>query len=527
LAIKGSLVEASLPEVIQLLAYSLKSGCLSVTDGRNLGNIFLKEGKIIYATILRRKVRLGDSMLEKQLVQQDILKRALAMQKEKKGKRLGEILVDMGAISQAVLEKELQQQIEEAIHTMLTWENGYFNFEVDLLPSSAEQTILLSSQDLLLGGARLVQDWQKIEERLPPPEAVLVARENMQDFDLTSTEQEILSLVDGVNTVDEVIKESGFEYHDVCKAIYVLLVAGVIEKPKQPLEKVRGPGNIDEYKTAGFAFYQRGQYGDAESEFKKILNSAPDHAEALFYMGLVEIARRNDDRAKDYMEKALAQDRRVSTLVDIGYVCNRMQLYDESVEYLGQARTQEPNNSKVLLNLGIANYHRGALPQSAQDFDRCLALSDAVVTPHLYRAAISVDNNDIPKAIELLTEAIEKFPRFPAFKNNLALLYARVGRNEDAENLYLQALALDPDDRTVLRNLADLYYRMGMYGAARECYEQIPENERDVPVFLNLGRLYLLTGDKKRAVDQWKHALSLNPGDERLGRDIEILSGSF
>lgn len=526
MAIKGSLVEASLPEVIQLLAYSLKSGCLSVTDGRNLGNIFLKDGKIIYATILKRRARLGDSMLEKQLVQQDILKQALATQKERKGKRLGEILVEMGAVSQTDLEKELKRQIEEAIHTMLTWQNGYFTFEVDLLPSSVEQTISLSSQDLLLGGARLIQDWHKIEERLPPPETVLVARANMQDFDLIGAEKEVLSLVNGVNTLDDVIKESGLDYHEACKAVYVLLVAGVVERPKQPLEMERERADIDEYKTAGLTLYQRTQYDDAEKEFKKILDSDPDNAEALFYLGLIEITRHNDDTAKEYLEKALAKGKRVSILIDIGYLCNRMESFEEGIEYLNQASAHEPDNVKVLLNRGIANYQRGSLLQAARDFDGCLGLSEGIITPYLYLAAIKVRNNDVNNAIELLTEASERFSRFVAFKNNLALLYESVGRNEDAEDLYRQALAMEPEDKTVLRNLATLYYRMGLYGSAREFYEQIPENERDGSVCRNLGRLLLLKGDKQRAIDQWKRALALNPGDENLGRDIEILGGS-
>jgi len=37
MAIKGSLNEASLPDVLQLLAMGKKSGCLSVTHRQNFG----------------------------------------------------------------------------------------------------------------------------------------------------------------------------------------------------------------------------------------------------------------------------------------------------------------------------------------------------------------------------------------------------------------------------------------------------------------------------------------------------------
>ena len=40
MAIKGSLKEASLPDVLQLLSMGLKTGCLSVTHRNNFGSIF-------------------------------------------------------------------------------------------------------------------------------------------------------------------------------------------------------------------------------------------------------------------------------------------------------------------------------------------------------------------------------------------------------------------------------------------------------------------------------------------------------
>ena len=39
MAIRGSLAEASLPDVIQLLAMGRRSGCLAVADRQNFGYI--------------------------------------------------------------------------------------------------------------------------------------------------------------------------------------------------------------------------------------------------------------------------------------------------------------------------------------------------------------------------------------------------------------------------------------------------------------------------------------------------------
>jgi tetratricopeptide (TPR) repeat protein len=521
-AIKGSLVEASLPEVIKLLAYSLKSGCLSVTDGRNFGNIFLKNGQIIYATMLNRAVRLGDTMVSKNLFEQQSLDQALRVQKEKK-KRIGEILVDTGIISRSVLEQELRQQIEETIFTMLTWESGYFNFEENLLPASDEFTIRLSVQELLLASSRRVKEWQIIENKLPPFETLLIRSENIDESSLSETEKKVLALVDGNSSIDDAIKGSGFDFYEACKAIFVLMAAGFVEKPKKPTERKRVPGNMREHKNIGFASYKTARYDEAVSEFSKVLENEPDDTEVIFYLGLTEIKRNHLGEAKGYLAKALALEPRVSILINLGYLCNRLGLFDDAIKYLEQARALEQDNVKVNLNQGVIRYEMGELKESARTFEHSLALSQDVAMPYYYLFMICVKENDTEGAIEWSRQAIDKFPRLVAFKNNLAILYESIGNNEEAERLYCQVLDAEPDASKVVRNLADFYYRLGIYGAAREHYERIPDAQRDAAVLENLGHTYLLRGDKQGALNLWARAQTQKPDDKGFGQAVETL----
>ena len=49
MAIKGSLKEASLADVVQLLFLGRRTGCLSVASDRNFGSIWFDEGWITFA----------------------------------------------------------------------------------------------------------------------------------------------------------------------------------------------------------------------------------------------------------------------------------------------------------------------------------------------------------------------------------------------------------------------------------------------------------------------------------------------
>ena len=64
MAINGSLDEASLADVLQLLSLGQKTGRLSVSDQSNLGHIYLDTGKITHAFLVNRRQRLGDILFK-------------------------------------------------------------------------------------------------------------------------------------------------------------------------------------------------------------------------------------------------------------------------------------------------------------------------------------------------------------------------------------------------------------------------------------------------------------------------------
>src|ERR1700712_4355278 len=112
MAIKGSLKEASLPDVLQLLAMGKKTGCLAVTHRNNFGYIYFDKGKISYASIVNRRDRLGDNLLKAGSITQEQLDRAISAQAKHRDKRLGELLVEEGAITKDGIHDQVRLQIE-------------------------------------------------------------------------------------------------------------------------------------------------------------------------------------------------------------------------------------------------------------------------------------------------------------------------------------------------------------------------------------------------------------------------------
>ena len=77
MAIRGNLKEASLPDVLQLLAMGKKTGCLSITHRASFGYIYFDKGRICYASVVNRRDRLGDMLVKSGVLTQTQLDAAL------------------------------------------------------------------------------------------------------------------------------------------------------------------------------------------------------------------------------------------------------------------------------------------------------------------------------------------------------------------------------------------------------------------------------------------------------------------
>src|SRR5437762_12472445 len=83
-------------------------------------------------------------------------------------RRLGEILVSLGAITPRELERQVRFQIEEVVFEVMSWREGYFSF-TEGLPDEvpADATVRIPTEALLMEGARRIDEWSRIEGRIP------------------------------------------------------------------------------------------------------------------------------------------------------------------------------------------------------------------------------------------------------------------------------------------------------------------------------------------------------------------------
>src|SRR6266542_596992 len=295
MAIKGSLKEASLPDVLQLLALGQKTVCLSIADRSNFGYIYFDKGRIAYASSVNRRDRLGDILVKHEKITQEQLDTAIHRQAKERDKKLGEILVNQTVISQQELERYMRMQIEESVYYLFTWTQGTFNFEADVRPEQQDFLVSINPESLLLEGARRVDEWGLIEKKIPSFDLIFfVDRDRLaiSDARLTDLQQQLLPLLDGSRDVNQVIEDCGRGEFEIGKALYGLITAGYVRRTGRTAsaaDRQITDARVEEHRNLGVAFYKTGMLDEATREFRRVAELRPEEASAHFYIGLVAL----------------------------------------------------------------------------------------------------------------------------------------------------------------------------------------------------------------------------------------------
>ncbi len=249
LDLQGRIEKFTLTEIFQLVAASRKSGTLGIQKDDSIVMIYFKNGDIIYAYGPRQTYHLGRLLKERGKLTQQQLDDAINTQaKTENSKRLGEILIHKGYIDRADLEKVVTEQIQELLYSLLSWQTGSFKFYENQFPTEEEITVSLSVEDVILEGLRRLDELNMIRETLPDLNAVYTISatqgQRTRKLSLEATEWNIMALVNGQRTINEICDLSGQDRNDTLLKLAQLKLAGLIT-PTQKKETSASGGNLE------------------------------------------------------------------------------------------------------------------------------------------------------------------------------------------------------------------------------------------------------------------------------------------
>lgn len=523
MAIRGSLREASLPDVLQLLAMGKKTGCLSVTHRNNFGYIYFDRGRIAFASIVNRRDRLGDLLISEGLVTRQQLDDAIAAQAAAPDRRLGDILVSRGFVTREALHEQVRTQIEEAVYFLFTWSQGTFNFEPDIRAEEQDFLVAINPESLLLEGARRVDEWGLIEKKVPSFDLVFdVDRERVREsgVSFTSTQRSVLALLDGHRDVRRVIDDSGLGEFDVGKALYALASASFVRRVgrTRAAEPSVSDARVEEHRNLGIAFYKTAMFDEALREFRRVSELRPADAGAPFYLGLVLMRQGKWPAAVEALQVAATLPAaRYAVFHNLAYALERLGRYDDAGATLAYAAQRGgADDPRVRTSMGALALRRGALSDADGLLSTARGLWGTRPPPPAwfhYAALAAALLGQLDRALALLQEGIAHHPHAAALYNNLAAILERRGMYDDAASMVERGAQEDAGLAQLYKNGGDYAYRAARYDDAFDAYQRAARANPALgeDLFLKMGNIRYRRGDTEGAVAFWERALAMDP----------------
>ena len=242
MAIEGPLRELGIHDVFQLLDLSRKTGMLRVSSKlrEDEGVVHFDGGRVVHASIRSKSVPIELVLLEAGRITQADLDQAHAAGDDA-SHTIVDSLIRIGAITQRELERHLRLQIESVVFELMSWREGFFSFEERAREELPHDTrIAVSTESLLMEGARRIDEWSQIAEVVPNldvvPELAPVSDERDGDgasgegatLDLLPHEWQVLTMIDGDRDLRAIAALLARDEFETAKIAYGLTTTGVV-----------------------------------------------------------------------------------------------------------------------------------------------------------------------------------------------------------------------------------------------------------------------------------------------------------
>ncbi|HZJ02005.1 MAG TPA: DUF4388 domain-containing protein [Gemmatimonadaceae bacterium] len=236
MAIEGPLQDIGIHDVFQLLDLARKSGRLTVRSAArgNEGRVYFDKGAVVHATMQDNPHTLGALLKKAGKISERELQAASETQQDGDARLLGEILIAQGAVTRRDVDRYMRLQIENVVFDLFSWNEGTFSFADGGDDGvKIDATVRVSIEALLMEGARRIDEWSRMNDRIPGPHVVprlaQLRQESDSYIDLRPAEWEVLTLIDGAHSLRDIALELTVSEFDVAKTVYGLLSMELIE----------------------------------------------------------------------------------------------------------------------------------------------------------------------------------------------------------------------------------------------------------------------------------------------------------
>lgn len=165
MSLRGTLGDFGIADIFQLIGHQAKTGVLNLKDRELEVRIYFVDGNVVKAEQSSREKAflLGNIMVRANVLTQAQLDEALSTQ-QRTLRRLGDILIDIGAVDRPTLKEFARLQTTETIYRLFQWRAGTYEFKAEPVDYDEASYEPIRSENILMEGFRMVDEWPGVRK---------------------------------------------------------------------------------------------------------------------------------------------------------------------------------------------------------------------------------------------------------------------------------------------------------------------------------------------------------------------------
>jgi hypothetical protein len=234
LILRGGIEETSVPELLKSVLGSGETGVLTFRKADVTKSVHLHMGRVVYARSSDPDERLGEDLLVRGKI--TVRQYLEASKLIAPGRRLGTILIELGALEPEDLIGAIEHHVKEILLDVFTWTRGEYELVMTEPGKDDVVTLNFSTDALIVEGIRRTRGWSRVWkgiggdiESIPVPTG---NTEALLRVELTEDEQEVLSHVNGRATIEQICQVSYLANLETCRVLWALMLLGAVRRGK-------------------------------------------------------------------------------------------------------------------------------------------------------------------------------------------------------------------------------------------------------------------------------------------------------
>jgi two-component system, OmpR family, response regulator len=221
----------NLPHLLAAFYNAKETGELGLMKGQVKKIIFFEGGFPVFALSNLVADRLGQFLVRAGKLDEQTLRQA-ADEAASRKQRTGDVLIQMGALSEDERLYYVGQQIKSILYSVFAWEEGVFTLSFQAMARREAIKLDIHPANLIMRGVKKLYKPERLKRLMPQSARPTPSREpsfNLSDVELQAWEAHLLPRCDGSRSVAELVKVAGKPENDVLGTLVGLTSLRVLD----------------------------------------------------------------------------------------------------------------------------------------------------------------------------------------------------------------------------------------------------------------------------------------------------------